>query len=63
MKSAIRAIARNEEDYLLEWINYHLNLGFDHIFLCDNNNLENESTYRLCKEQPWEKYITNVSSI
>lgn len=38
MKSAICAIARYENDYLLEWMTYHLQLGFDYIFLYDNNN-------------------------
>jgi glycosyltransferase involved in cell wall biosynthesis len=60
MKSAICAIARNEEDYLLEWITYHLNLGFDHIFLCDNNDPGDDSTFRLCTGQPWEKQITII---
>lgn len=38
MKSAVCAIARYENDYLLEWMTYHLQLGFDYIFLYDNNN-------------------------
>ena len=29
--------ARYEEQYLDEWINYHLSLGFSHIYICDNN--------------------------
>lgn len=43
MKSAVCVIARNENDYLLEWIDYHLNLGFDKIFLYDNNDPGNDS--------------------
>jgi glycosyltransferase involved in cell wall biosynthesis len=38
MKSGVCAIARYENDYLLEWMTYHLQLGFDYIFLYDNNN-------------------------
>ena len=34
--------ARYEEQYLDEWINYHLNLGFNHIYICDNNNSGDE---------------------
>lgn len=30
--------ARNEEQFLDEWVDYHLNLGFDHIYICDNND-------------------------
>jgi hypothetical protein len=37
MKCAIFTIARMENDYILEWVNYHLNIGFDKIFLFDNN--------------------------
>lgn len=38
MKVAIIAIAKNEELYINEWINYHLNLGFDNIIICDNDD-------------------------
>lgn len=47
MKSAICAVARNENDYLLEWIEYHLDMGFDKIFLYDNNNPSDDSVYTL----------------
>jgi hypothetical protein len=39
-KSCIVATARNEGVYLLEWIAYHLNAGFDHIFVYSNNNTD-----------------------
>lgn len=34
--TAVCAIAKDEDRYLLEWIAYHLSLGFEHIFLYDN---------------------------
>ncbi|CAO4183447.1 Glycosyl transferase family 2 [Methylorubrum aminovorans] len=34
--TAICAIAKDEDRYLLEWIAYHLSIGFEHIFLYDN---------------------------
>ena len=37
MKVAIICIAKNEEKYIKEWSDYHLNLGFDNIFICDND--------------------------
>ena len=37
MKCAICAIAKNENDYINEWCKYHLNLGFDEIYIFDNN--------------------------
>lgn len=36
-KTCILAIARDEEKYLPEWIKWHIKLGFDHIFILDNN--------------------------
>ena len=48
-KSAIVAIAKNEELYLQEWIDYHKNLGFDYIFICDNNDLDNDGQLNLIK--------------
>ena len=37
MKSCIVAIARLESPYIIEWIEYHLKLGFDKIVIYDNN--------------------------
>ena len=41
MNIAICAVAKQENDYIDDWIKYHLNLGINQIFLFDNNN----STY------------------
>jgi hypothetical protein len=38
MKVGIIAIARQENLYINEWIDYHLGLGFDTIIICDNND-------------------------
>lgn len=37
LTSCILCIAKYEERYINEWITYHLSIGFDHIFLLDNN--------------------------
>lgn len=42
MKIAIVAIAKNENLYVNEWIDFHLNLGFDNIIICDNNDEDGE---------------------
>lgn len=34
---ALVCIAKNEDLYLSEWINYHYKLGFDHIFIYQND--------------------------
>ena len=36
MSACICTIARNEEPYLVEWLNYHFALGFAQVFLYDN---------------------------
>lgn len=42
MKVCIVSIAKLENLYISEWVNHHLNLGFDHIYICDNNDLDGE---------------------
>ena len=44
MSSCIVAIAKNEEPYLKEWVEYHFALGFDKIIICDNNDVGNTRT-------------------
>ena len=60
MKSAICAISRNENNYLEEWITYHLHLGFNHIFIYDNNNPDDNSTPRFCSIQSWKEQVTVI---
>lgn len=38
MKTAIIAIAKNEQLYIKEWLDYHLQLGFDKIIVADNDD-------------------------
>ena len=38
MNNVICAIARNENIYINEWVKHHLKIGFNHIYLYDNNN-------------------------
>lgn len=35
---AICCCAKYEDNYIIEWITYHLNLGFDWIYINDNND-------------------------
>lgn len=37
MKVGIVCIAKNEENYIYEWIDYHLKLGFDHVYVFKND--------------------------
>lgn len=38
MKIAICTIVKNENHYIRNWVSYHLRLGFDTIYLYDNNS-------------------------
>ncbi len=38
MKIALVAIGRRENRYAREWVEHYLELGFDHIYICDNNH-------------------------
>lgn len=37
MKLALVCIAKNEDNYIKEWVSYHKKLGFDDIFIFENN--------------------------
>ena len=37
LKTALVCIAKNEDNYIEEWVNYHIKLGFDMIFIYENN--------------------------
>ena len=56
MRVAISSIAKMENNYVNEWIDYHLAIGFDHIFLFDNNDLNGERLSEVIKN-------TNVTII
>ena len=38
MENVICAIAKNENKYINDWCHYHINLGFDNIYIFDNND-------------------------
>ena len=37
-KHVVFACAKNEDDYIKEWVEHYLNYGFDKIFIADNND-------------------------
>lgn len=43
-------ICKNESKYLLEFVKYHLDLGFDKIIIGDNNDIDGERYNELLKE-------------
>ena len=42
MKVCICAIAKNENNYIREWVEWHKNIGISKIFLYDNNDMDGE---------------------
>lgn len=42
MRNVICAIAKLENDYIYEWASYHLGIGFSHIYIYDNNEIDGE---------------------
>lgn len=52
MKTALCAIAKNENLYIREWVEYYMKLGFSNIILYDNNNINGE-----CFEEVINDYI------
>lgn len=59
MEIVICAIARLENRYIKEWVDYHLSLGFSHIYLYDNNRKEEERI----AETITKDYYNNVTII
>lgn len=56
---AIIAISRLENDYINEWVEHHLNIGIDHIYIYDNSSLKEEKLSGAI----YEKYLDKVSII
>ena len=48
MKCCILTVIKNEQEYLDEWIKYHLDLGIDHIFIFED--IDSTSHIEICKK-------------
>lgn len=54
VKSSILTVVKNEQEYLDEWIKYHLDLGIDHIFIFED--IGSDSHKEIC-----DRYSDKVS--
>lgn len=55
-KFAIMAIFKDEEQYIEEWLNYHINQGISHFYLyCNDPNI---SKYNF---EPYKNYVTLIN--
>lgn len=57
MRVLLCAIAKLENDYLREWVEYHKNLGFDNIILYDNNDIDGEHFEEVIDDYIKEGYV------
>jgi hypothetical protein len=61
MKICIFTIIKNEQEYLEEWIKYHLDLGVDHLFIFEDNG--SESHKDITNKYPSDKVSLNSITI
>lgn len=57
---AICAIGRRENQYTQEWVSHYLTLGFDHIYIYDNNHDGEEHFEDVLGEQMAEGFVTII---
>jgi hypothetical protein len=57
-KIAIMAIFKNEQNYMEEWLEHHINQGIEHFYLyCNDPNIEK---YPYLKNTKYKKFITLI---
>lgn len=44
-KNILTALVKNEDSYICQWIDYNLNLGFDHIVIYDNAGIDDKDSW------------------
>ena len=60
MKTALVAIGRRENQYAREWVSHHLALGFDHIYIYDNNHDGEERFETVLGDFVAENHVTII---
>ena len=58
MKVAICTMARKENLYIKEFVDYYIKLGFSHIFIYDNNDPNDEKISDVININKYEDYVT-----
>lgn len=64
----ILAIFKNEEDYIYEWLDFHIKQGIDHFYLYDNNDIINKNFFKKYNDKvtiiPWNNIsYTKVNTV
>ena len=60
MTVVVCAIAKNENKYINDWVNWYLSLGFDKIYLFDNNDASEEFVGNCIKNKDFVKIYNKV---
>ena len=60
MTCAIIACLKQEELYIKEWLDYHISIGVDHFYLCDNNDSGYEPSLSSVVQEYIDKGIVEV---
>ena len=61
MTSCIFTVIKDEQNYLEEWINYHLQLGVDHIFIFED--IDSSSHGEITNKYASQVSLANISTI
>jgi len=56
--AVVCCIAKFEENYLKEWVTYHIKLGFSRVYIYDNS--DNNSLKTFFKDSPLENHVTII---
>jgi hypothetical protein len=56
-KYLVVTCAKNENPYIREWIQHYLNLDFDKIIICDNNEPDDNSLYETISDYVDQGYV------
>lgn len=54
----ICCVARNESLTIKDWVDYHINIGFNHIWIYDNNDTNDQSLNDILKDEIEENKVT-----
>ena len=59
-KVGLCIICKRENLYIQEFVNYYKNLGYNHIFIYDNNNIDEENFDTVLKKEIEENFVTVI---
>ena len=59
MKAYVCALAKNEHLYINEWVAHYVKLGFDKIYIYDNDDIGTKDIYK-CIDRKYSKYLVFV---